>query len=213
MTVALAVAVAAPTWAQGQGRGQGRGFGAFGGGALQLIQIPEVQTELKLTDEQKGKFQQMGQEMGGAMREMFQALQNAAPEERQKKLQEFQADANKKINAVLNADQQKRLRQLVLQRQGPAVLAQDESVAKDLKVTDEQKQKIAAITREAGEQRRALLQGGGLQNPETRAKMEEITKQTNEKITATLTDAQKKQWKEMLGAEFKFPEVRRRQAQ
>jgi hypothetical protein len=42
-----------------------------------------------------------------------------------------------------------------------------------------------------------------------RAKMDEITKKTNEKIEAVLTDEQKKQWKELCGAPFKFPEARR----
>lgn len=211
MTVALAVAVAAPSWAQG--RGQGRGFGGgMMGGPLQILMIPAVQDELKLTEEQKTKLQQVGQEIRESGAQFFQGLRDLSPEERQKKMQEYQVETTKKINAVLKEDQQKRLRQLVLQRQGVAIIAQDEEVAKQLKVTDDQKLKIRDISRAAGEERRALFQGGGGGggiSPETRAKMDEITKKTNEKIEAVLTDDQKKQWKELCGAPFKFPETRR----
>ena len=41
-----------------------------------------------------------------------------------------------------------------------------------------------------------------------RTKMEALRKQTDEKIVALLTDDQKKQWKEMLGAPFTFPAFR-----
>ena len=41
-----------------------------------------------------------------------------------------------------------------------------------------------------------------------RTRMEALRKQTDEKITALLTDDQKKQWKEMLGAPFTFPTPR-----
>jgi len=213
MTVALAVAVAAPSWAQGRGQGRGQGFGGLMGGPLQLITIPAVQEELKLTEEQKSKLQQVGQEIRQTMGQALQGLRDLSPEERQKKMQEFQAESVRKINAVLKEDQQKRLRQLVLQRQGVAIIAQDEEVAKQLKVTDDQKLKIRDIMRAAMEERRALFQGGGGGgggfSPEMRAKMDEITKKTNEKIEAVLTDEQKKQWKELCGAPFKFPEARR----
>jgi Spy/CpxP family protein refolding chaperone len=214
MTVALAVAVAAPSWAQGRGQGRGQGFGGMMGGPMQILMIPAVQEELKLTEEQKGKLQQVGQEIRETMGQALQGLRDLSPEERQKKMQDYQAESTKKINAVLKEDQQKRLRQLVLQRQGVAIVAQDEEVAKQLKVTDDQKLKIRDITRAAGEERRALFQGGGGGggggfSPEMRAKMDEITKKTNEKIEAVLTDKQKKQWKELCGAPFKFPEARR----
>ncbi len=210
MTVALAVAVAAPSWAQG--RGQGRGFGGgMMGGPLQILMIPAVQDELKLTEEQKTKLQQVGQELMQSGREFFQSLRDLSPEERQKKIQDYQAESNKKINAVLKEDQQKRLRQLVLQRQGVAIITQDEEVAKQLKITDDQKLKIRDISRAAREEINALRQsggGGGGFSPEMFAKIQEINKKTNEKIEALLTDDQKKQWKELCGAPFKFPERR-----
>ncbi|MCS6860447.1 MAG: hypothetical protein NZT92_09030 [Abditibacteriales bacterium] len=215
MTVALAVAVAAPSWAQGRGQGRfGGAFGGPGGVVLQLVRMPEVQAELKLTDEQKVKLQQVGQELLQSGRELLQGLRDLSPEEREKRRQEFQAETTKRINAVLNEEQRKRLRQLVLQRQGVAIIAQDEEVAQQLKVTNDQKLKIQDIVRAANEERRALLQGGfggggGGVSPEMRARMNEITRKTNEKIEAVLTDEQKKQWKEMCGAPFDFPEPRR----
>src|SRR5262245_60180268 len=60
--------------------------GMRGGGAM-LVMIPEVQAELKLTDDQKSKLAGLRQEMQQQMQRTFQQVrekaQDATPEERQ----------------------------------------------------------------------------------------------------------------------------------
>src|SRR5262249_24628995 len=108
-------------------------------------------------------------------------------------------------NAILNADQQKRYRQLVLQRQGMSALT-EKAVQDELKLTDDQRSKVQEIVSAQQAEMRSLFQGGGGGDREAmRQKFQEMQKQRDEKLAALLTDDQKKQWKEMLGAPFTFP--------
>jgi hypothetical protein len=192
----LSAAIAGSALAQGGPR-------FLGGGPLMLLRMPEVQSELKITDEQKTKLMDVGQKAQASIQELREKLQNAAPEERQKVIADFQAEQTKAVNAVLNADQQKRLRQLQLQQEGPIAAARPD-VATELKITDEQKTKIQGLMQSMQEQLRQIFQGGA--GADARAKVQQLRKETGEKVAALLTDEQKGKWKTMLGAEFKFPQ-------
>jgi Spy/CpxP family protein refolding chaperone len=185
-------------------RGGGGGFGGRGGG-INMLRMPEVQTELKLTADQKTKVetlleQRRGQGGGG------QGFRDLSPEERQKAMAERRAEENKQLGAILNADQMKRYNQLRLQRTGMTALAETE-VATELSLTADQKTKIQEIVQQANNERRSLFQdgGGGGDREAMRAKMEELQKATDTKLAAVLTDAQKTKWKELVGAPFTFP--------
>lgn len=65
---------------------------------------PEVQSKLKLTDEQKGKIKDINEEAGKQMREIFQGGFN---EEAQKKMAELRKGTLEKTTGVLTADQKK----------------------------------------------------------------------------------------------------------
>jgi hypothetical protein len=87
-------------------------------------------------------------------------------------------------------------------------------VATELKLTDDQKDKIKEIQTQIGEDMRTAMQSLGVDprnmSAEDRAKMNakrnEINKAANDKIVALLTDDQKKSWKDMQGDPFKFPQ-------
>src|SRR2546430_2614014 len=85
---------------------QGRGRGMMGGGGLQMLAIPEVQQELKMTQPQIDKLQTAQTGMQEKMRTMMeeaggpQAFQGMSPEERAKlftKMQDAQTAAVKEI--------------------------------------------------------------------------------------------------------------------
>jgi Spy/CpxP family protein refolding chaperone len=194
--------------AAGAALAQGFGFGPIGGGAM-MLRMPEVQTELKLTDAQKTKVSEMLEKMREERQSAFQGLQGQGPEAFQKKLAEWRASEEKQVAAILNADQQKRYRQLQFQARGISAVA-DKPVADELKLTEEQRGKVQAIVGAQRQEMRSLLDGaGGPGNfQELRPKLEALRKQTDEKITALLTEDQKKQWKEMLGPSFTFPAFR-----
>ena len=107
----------------------------------------------------------------------------------------------KAINDNLEPDQAKRLKQIRLQVRGFRVFA-DTKVQDELKFTDEQKTTVKTAMSENAEKMKELfkegLGKGGFQ------KIQEINKETQAKVIAVLTDTQKDQFKEMVGAEFKL---------
>ncbi len=204
----LLFAVAAIGSAGAQGR---RMMGGRMGG-LMLLNNARVQTELKMTPEQISKIQPKQQEVQGQMRELFQnagGFQNMSDEDRQKLMGKIRELQSKAVADILDATQQKRFRQIQLQVEGPLALARKEN-ADGLKLTDEQRTKVADIQRASQREQREAMQGVDFQNmsDEDRQKltsrMQAINKTANEKIEALLTDDQKKQWKAMLGDPFKL---------
>jgi Spy/CpxP family protein refolding chaperone len=200
----LATMVLAGSATAQQGRG-GRGFGGnFGGN---ILRMPEVQAELKLTDEQKTKLTEVTSQRpagGGQFRDLSR-------EERQKAMAERRAEQQKKVAAILNADQMKRYRQLELQRQGPAAF-QETEVQTELKLTADQKGKVETLLSEQRDAQRELRQSADGDREAMRAKTMELRKKTAEKLEALLTEEQKTQWKAMLGAPFTFPTAPPRRA-
>jgi len=194
-------------------RGGGFGFGGRGGGGggANMLRMPEVQTELKLSDEQKTKVMTLLDQLREERQGQFQELRDLSQDERHKRMMSMRADENKRVGAILNGDQVKRYHQLQLQQQGMSALA-DKAVADELKLTDEQRTKIQGIIDEQATSMRSAFQrgggGAGGARPDfsaMRQQMEAMRKKTDEKIAAVLTDDQKKQWKDMLGTSFTFP--------
>jgi len=206
---AALILAAAAAWAQGP-----RPFGGPGGGSpLMLLRIPEVQQELKVDDAQRDLLMQLGQEMMGRMREAFQNFQSLSPEERRKQFEALNAEVEKKVAEILDAKQVARLKELQLQQAGLRALDRKD-VAEKLKLTPEQREKIAAALREEGDAQRAAFQGFDFQNatPEQRQqmfqKMREVRQATDAKLGTVLSEPQKKQLESLKGTPFKFPERR-----
>lgn len=192
--------------AMAQERGRGFGGGRGGGGTM-LLRMPEVQTELKLTEEQKTKLTEMlGQGRGGPGNGGGQDLSR---EERQKQAATRRAEREKQLAAIMNADQMKRYRQLQLQQQGASALGET-AVQEELKLTADQKTKVEAIVSEQSEAMRSARESAAGDREGMRAKTAEIRKKSQEKLEALLTEDQKTQWKAMLGTPFTFPTAPRR---
>lgn len=192
----------------GGGRGAGRGGmmgGMGGGGVLAILMDEERRAELKLTDEQVEKLQELGKDLAPdreKMTEIFGKMRDASDDERaeiRKEVTKLTQDMAKKaddgVAKILDEAQYKRVKQLALRAGGVRLITTDEN-AKALGLTDEQKEKINGIMRE----NRGQGGGGGGQrmSREERAKQRE---ELEEKVTAELTDDQKTKWKEMLGPE------------
>lgn len=216
VVTALGLLAASFGIASAQGQRRGGMFGRAGG--LQMLRMEPVQQELKMTPEQVGKIQTKQQEVMQAMRDAFQSaggFQQMSPEERQKLMAKMQDLQEKAVADILSTDQLKRYHQLDLQLAGPTAIAQRPALQEALKLTAEQKTKIADIERQSNEDRRAAMQGVDFQNmsAEDRQKLmdknQSITKAAGEKIVAVLNDDQKKQWTAMLGEPFKFPQPNR----
>lgn len=187
-----------------------------------LLALPEVQTELKLTDEQKTKFRDMQSELrgggaggGGANRE---ELRNLSQEEREKRMAEFRTRMEERVKKVdelvkstLTPEQLARLNQLRIQQEGIQAISRAE-VAAAVQLTDAQKEAIADILESARPQRGA---GGGFgrnasseDRQKAMAEAQERRKKTQADIEAVLTESQKAEWAKLQGAKFDFPERR-----
>ena len=142
----------------GFGGGMGMG-GMFGGGGpatvMSLLAMPTVQTELKLTDDQKTKVQDLSQKLNDKRQELFQGgggpPDMSDPQAMQKQMAEMQkklAPITKETDAdavkLLTAEQVTRLKELQIQRDG-ATAPTNEDVQKKLGLSVDQIAKIKTL--------------------------------------------------------------------
>jgi hypothetical protein len=168
----------------------------------------KVLDELKVSDEQREKLMQLAMEQIMEMGPFLDALTETG-QEREKKLDEHRKTAREKLAThlkdVLQPGQLTRLRQVTLQQEDGFALGQKD-VRKELKITQAQVMKFMAIVHELHKKVEPLVkeaQSGG--NPEEiRPKIEQLRKDHAKKLEAVLTDAQRKQWKELLGPPFEM---------
>ncbi len=187
--------------------GGGPGQGLDGLGARFVIFRDKVQNELKLSDDQKATLRKRLEATNGQVRGFFQKAQDLKPDERARRMREFQMKVNEELAAflktILKDGQLQRLRELVLQREGSFAVMQPE-VARELGILDEQRKQCMEVVQEMHKKVEPLMkevQSGG--DPrEIGPRIMKIRLEHEGKIEAILSDAQKKQWKKMLGKPF-----------
>jgi Spy/CpxP family protein refolding chaperone len=213
MAIALGVVLVAASAAQAQRQGGRRGFRG-GDPMLSVLRIDEVLKEVEVTDEQKAEISKILDEARGE-RTDFGSLRDLSDEEREKKLAELReasqkrsAEAKAKLEKALLPQQVKRLKELAVQSQGLRALTTAE-VQAELKLSDMQKEQIAAAYEKSGEKMRELFQGAGENREGLREKMETLRKETDESVLSALTAEQKAQFETLKGEAFEFPERQR----
>jgi hypothetical protein len=160
---------------------------------VRLLAEKAVQEELKLSEEQVKKVNDLSSKRGDVYRNRDQ---NLSREDYQKLFQEQGKATEKSIAEVLKPEQVTRLGQIALQQQGMNILS-DPEVATVLQLTAEQKETVKGIQDEL---RTALRNLGN--TDESRKKGDELRKAQGDKMAAVLTESQKSKVKEMLGAPF-----------
>jgi Spy/CpxP family protein refolding chaperone len=198
----LTMAVLIPAMAQPPAGRPGGPFGGRLGGPmlmLGLLRNQQVQQELKLTDQQRQRLEQLGEQW----REKMRGLRDLPPEERRQKVEGMRAEVEKQLATILNEQQMKRLKQIALQVEGYAALERPE-IADQVGLTKEQRQKIRDILRQADEKRREAFQQGQGDRQAAFQRMREIRQWVDGEIEKLLTAEQKKKWQELVGAPFKF---------
>ncbi len=178
-----------------------------------------VQKELAISEEQKKSLSELSDQLRSDALEIFSSLQDLTPEEQKEHMPELMkmigekgSAMQEKIDKMLDDKQKARLKELSLQSRGATALEDDEVIAA-LKITDEQKQKLADIREEGNkliEQAMQALRGGGGGGDagEARRKMGAMRKELTEKALAVLTPEQTKQLDKLKGAKFDFPPQR-----
>jgi len=172
-----------------------------------LVFRDKIREELKLSDEQRKKLEKRLQDTVQDAMQFFQKLGDNKSEEGQKELHAYRQRAQENLTAFLDGllmeEQFKRLRQVMLQREGLFALG-SAVILKELELTDTQRQQFVEVVQEMHKKIEPLLkeaQKGG-KPEEIQSKAMKIRKLHEGKIEALLNDAQKKRWKELLGKPF-----------
>jgi Spy/CpxP family protein refolding chaperone len=171
-----------------------RGRGGGGRGGFNLLADETVQKELALTSGQKESIQKISADSRTSMSGLSQ-------QDRQTKMPELRKAMDDKIDAVLNATQKARLKELRLQAQGPAALATKE-VAEALKLTADQVKQIEEVNKGLDKARRETFQFGGGMNNDVREQLTILQTEADEKILALLDSDQATAFERMQGAKF-----------
>ena len=166
---------------------------------LGLLSIPDVQKELKLSDEQIGKLKDGLGKLNDKIKDEVANFQKLSPEEQQKKAQAFNEQHNKAIAGVLDAKQWKRFKQIQWQLNDIGAL-QDPDLQKELKMSDEQKKKIDGVFNDANRKSQEMQRSGERSPEKWQALQQDVRKKAND----VLSDEQKKNYKELQGPQFQF---------
>jgi Spy/CpxP family protein refolding chaperone len=176
------------------------GFRGFRGtiSHVELATLAEVQSNLKLTDDQKTKAKEIADALASERREMFQQGGGGGNFiARLEQLNKLNTDAAEKLNSALDEAQRKRLEELFVQVNGAGALVETK-VAQALALTDDQTNRIRDIMTQSRQAARDAFQNEASAD-ERRAAREKLTAERDEKLLAVLTDEQKQTFEKMKG--------------
>ena len=184
---------------------------------------PDVQEELKITDEQKTKLAELrpqrgaGGAGGGAGRGNGGGGAGGAgggagaggnrPDPAA--MAKAQAEAEAKVMAILDAGQQKRVKELFVQRAGNAAIL-NAGIAKELGITDDQKKKVADLQKKQQEATMAMMEkmrNGEMDREAMTEARTKMTKTMDTELGKVLTSEQADKLKGMKGAPFTFKDA------
>ena len=221
ITVVAACAVLVGScFAQGQG-GRQRGRNGFNS-LTSIARRADVQTELKVTDDQKTKLEALAPARGGgrnggggggngggagAGAAGAGAAGGAGRTAPDPAAMAARREAEKKALAeILNPDQMKRLQELLIQREGDRAIASEE-VQTALGFSDDQKSKVKALQEKMMSAQRDMMEkvrNGDMDRQAMRDAMTANNKTMGEELHKILTSDQADKLKAMGGAPFKF---------
>jgi hypothetical protein len=171
-----------------------------------LVLRDMVQKDLKLTGGQKEKLGHYLQDWLPDALKFFERVDGLKREGRERELGAYRPKAQGELAAALKETltegQRLRLRQLELQQEGPFALHHgDAAIREGLKITAEQRKQFMAVIQAMQKEIAPLLKAvdSGGDPKEVWPRLMKIRQDHAGRIEALLSDAQKKQWREMLG--------------
>ena len=201
LVLGLSLSLFLTEFASAQRRG-GRGF--FGAARIQLASLKEVQSELKLTDEQKKAAEDISQQLNDDRRELFQGGGGSDFNAMREKMQKLNDDADAKLTKKLDDGQRQRLMEIYVQVNGTSALA-DKEVAKALEISDEQQKALTSAqdeNRQAGF--RAFQDFREMSDEERREAFAKLREEGDQRMLAPLNDAQREQFGKLKGEEIEI---------
>jgi hypothetical protein len=207
LAVGVLVLLTAPARAQRPGGIEGSV--GLGGGPILLI-VPNVQQELKLTENQSRNIPQIIQEIMARHRDEITNLGVLTPQERVRKQREITRSMNDEAKTALSmsSEQSRRFDQIGLQQLGIEAFV-DPEVQTRLKLSDEQMGKIREISSDARGRFQEIVKELRVDREEALRKIRQLQKDLMARAQAEMTDEQKASWKEMTGEPFEVRFERR----
>jgi hypothetical protein len=146
-----------------------------------LITSKDVQKDLKLSEEQIKKVNELGEKQTAAMKNI------GAGKDALQKIREIMESTKKELEAVLTKEQTVRLQQINLQAKGPIAFF-DNDVIRDLNISQEQRLTlIKTITQAMTKQSKAMFEMKDLKIDEMQKKMTEMNREAVKEIVQQLT--------------------------
>jgi Spy/CpxP family protein refolding chaperone len=187
--------------------GERRGGMAFLAPLVSLATNEEVEDELKLSDEQKDKIEELSDDLRDDFRKLLES--GGQHEERQA----LNKAGSQKLIEVLDEDQEKRITEIAIQVFGANTLLFHPTLADHINVTEEQRKKLDDAQQE---NRRAFgeawrdMRDQDLSREEARTKFGKLRAEADEKLMDVLTPEQKKQLESLKGekADIDLPQFR-----
>jgi hypothetical protein len=178
---------------------QRRGRGGFGGNVsrVDLSTLPEVQSNLMLSSEQKTKVNEIAEELRDDRRELFQDQGGGNFAALREPMNKLTAESTEKLMAALEEQQKTRLNELFVQVNGAGALA-DAAIAKSLSLSDAQTQQVNTIVADTLRTLRESRQEGASREERQEAR-EKATAERDTKLLAVLSDEQKQNFDQMKG--------------
>jgi hypothetical protein len=184
---------------------------ALGGGVFLVFRDP-VMDELKLSDEQKQKLQEKFPDFVQATMQVFEKIQDAKAEDREKEMQAHRQKSEAKLTSVLkdvlDDKQRARLFQLQLQQAGVFALLGENEAFKPLKITAPQRKRFMELVHDMQKKIQATIQEAGSdpKPEEILPRVRKIRQDYTGKLEALLSDGQIHAWKNLLGKPFELGE-------
>lgn len=210
-----AVSMAQPAGGGARGGQRGGGFGRNNNSLVGLLSRSDVQSELKITDDQKTKLEAAsprrqrgagGPGAGGPGAGGPGAGGPGAGNFDPAAMQKAMAEREKTILAILTPDQTKRLKELFIQKAGNQALVH-EMIQKDLGLSTDQVAKIKKLVAEQRDANMKIMEkvrNQELDRTEARERQQKNQKALTEELGKVLTAEQTEKMKTLAGEKFTF---------
>lgn len=182
---------------------RGRGFG-FGPNRAQLATLKEVQSALKLTEEQKQVAKEATDQFNRDVGELFMSAMGDVEKVRAA-MPGLHEKATSAINTKLDESQRKKLTEFYIQQNGVNSVF-DPQVKTLLRLTEDQVTALqAARVKNREEGAKAIKHAPQGESPQDRAaRFEKLWKEAEERILTLLTEKQNETFKKLRGVEVEI---------
>jgi hypothetical protein len=177
------------------------------GGLARLLESEKIQKELGLTPDQVAKGKELNQHFRERLKQEKKKVQDLKQEDRaeayQAALKKLAEETNKAVAEILKPAQLKRLKEIELQVRG-SLAFNDPEIEKKLQLTDDQKDQIRTILKDARKDFQDLIKNPGPKIDEAVKKATVLNNETLQRIRGLLTAEQRKTWADLTGKRFEL---------